>query len=225
MKSLSLVIPVYNAEGLLKRILSHVPLLAESAEKSGFCLLEVIVVDDGSKNPVIAGGYGDLLPQKVELRSVRNEKNRGKGFSVRRGALLAKGDWVLMSDVDESSPLTEFASLAKQANNAIVCGSRKGGIDMRPWYRKILSAIFNSLTGLDVEDSQCGFKLFNMPLMRPCFEKQKIHGFAFDVELISKAPSVSSVHVKWQGRRRSSLRVWRDAPRMLWDLIRIRLGF
>jgi dolichyl-phosphate beta-glucosyltransferase len=85
--------------------------------------------------------------------------------------------------------------------------------------------VFNSLTGVGVEDSQCGFKLFNMTLMRSVFERQRIRRFAFDVELISNAPSVASVHVKWQGRRRSSLKVWRDAPRMMWDLIRIRCGF
>jgi hypothetical protein len=64
-----------------------------------------------------------------------------------------------------------------------------------------------------------------MALMRPVFERQRICRFAFDVELILNAPSVASVHIRWQGRRRSSLKVWRDAPRMLWDLIRIRCGF
>lgn len=223
MKSLSLVIPVYNAEGLLKRILSHVSLLEETAKNSGFQLVEVVVVDDGSDMPITIGQYKNLIPRSVNLLCLKNGRNKGKGFSVRKGALSAQGNWVLMSDVDESSPLTEFSTLARHCQNAIVCGSRKGGIDMRPLHRRILSSIFNSLTGLDIEDSQCGFKLFNMTLMRPYFERQKINGFAFDVELISKAPSVASVHVKWQGRRRSSLRVWCDAPRMLLDLIRIRL--
>jgi dolichyl-phosphate beta-glucosyltransferase len=129
-----------------------------------------------------------------------------------------------MSDVDESVPLTEFSALAPLCGNAIVCGSRKGGKDMRPFYRRFLSWVFNSITGAGVDDSQCGFKLFNMALMRDVFDRQKICRFAFDVELILKAASVASVHVKWQGRRRSSLKVWRDAPRMLWDLIRIRFG-
>ena len=95
---------------------------------------------------------------------------------------------------------------------------------MRPAYRRLLSWLFNKLSGAGVEDSQCGFKLFNMALMRPVFERQRICRFAFDVELIMNAPSVKTVHVKWQGRRRSSLKIWRDAPQMLWDLLRIRLG-
>lgn len=222
MKSLSLVIPVYNAEGLLKRILAHVPLLIENAVKVGFVLQEVIVVDDGGCQPVDMAHF-DLEPLNgLSVRLLRNERNRGKGYSVRKGALAAKGDWVLMSDVDESAPLTEFAALAPFCEKAIVCGSRKGGTDARPIYRRFLSWLFNSISGAGVEDSQCGFKLFNMALMRPVFDRQRIWRFAFDVELITNAPSVASVHVKWQGRRRSSLKVWRDAPRMLWDLIRIR---
>ena len=224
MKSLSLVIPVYAAEGLLKRILSHVTLLAESVGESGFHLCEVVVVDDGSPRPVDLANcnVGSLNGLPVVL--LRNDRNRGKGFSVRRGALAARGGWVLMSDVDESVPLTEFSRLAPFCENAIVCGSRKGGADMRPPLRRVLSWVFNRLSGVEVEDSQCGFKLFNMSLMRNAFERQRIRRFAFDVELIMAAPSVASVHVRWQGRRRSSLKVWRDAPCMLWDLIRIRLG-
>lgn len=225
MKSLSLVVPVYEANGLLKRILAHVPLLAETAAGCGFRLCEVIVVDDGSVTPVNQEDCRVEALEGVSVEILRNGRNRGKGFSVRRGALAAKGDWVLMSDVDESASLTEFSRLAPLSGNAVVCGSRKGGVDMRPVVRRILSWLFNRLSGAGVEDSQCGFKLFNMSLMRPVFERQRIWRFAFDVELITSAPSVASVHIKWKGRRRSSLKVWRDAPRMLWDLIRIRCGF
>ena len=224
MRSLSFVIPVYSAEGLLKRILAHVPQLSETASESGFALQEVIVVDDGSRHPVDMANFGLESLKGLPVRLLRNDRNRGKGYSVRKGALAAKGDWVLMSDVDESAPLTEFAALAPLCENAIVCGNRKGGRDMRPFCRRILSWLFNLISGAGVDDSQCGFKLFNMALMRPVFERQRIWRFAFDVELIVNAPSVASVHVKWQGRRRSSLKVWRDAPRMLWDLIRIRCG-
>ena len=225
MKPFSLVIPVYDADGLLRRILAHVPLLVEVADRVGFALQEVLVVDDGSPRPIALSNY-DLRPLSgLPVKVLRNEVNRGKGYSVRRGALASRSNWVLMSDVDESAPLTEFALLAPFHENAIVCGSRKGGRDTRPFCRRFLSWLFNLMTGTKVEDSQCGFKLFNMDLMRTVFERQKIFRFAFDVELITNAPSVASVHVKWRGHRRSSLKVWRDAPRMLWDLVRIRCGF
>ncbi len=218
MKSLSLVIPAYGAGDLLGRILAHVPELSAVATRCGFELVETIVVDDGSQPP-IEDVASDSVPP---VRLLRNAENRGKGYSVRRGALEAKGDWVLMSDVDESVPLSEFAVLAPLADRAIVCGSRRCGKDARPFHRRALSALFNALTGTGLKDTQCGFKLFNMVLMRSIFESQRTERFAFDVELIRKAPSVVEVPVPWRGGRRSSLKVWRDAPRMLWDLIRIR---
>ncbi len=218
MKSLSLVIPAYGAGDLLGRILTHVPGLAAAATRCGFELIETIVVDDGSQPPIDDVASDSIPP----VRLLRNAENRGKGYSVRRGALEAKGDWVLMSDVDESVPLSEFAVLAPLADRAIVCGSRRCGKDARPFHRRALSALFNALTGTRLKDTQCGFKLFNMALMRPLFENQRTERFAFDVELLRKAPSVAEVPVPWRGGRRSSLKVWRDAPRMLWDLIRIR---
>ena len=127
MKSLSLVIPVYNGQGLLRRILAHVPLLADTAADAGFTLIEVVVVDDGGREPVDVADC-DLEPLKgLPVRLLRNERNRGKGYSVRKGALSAKGDWVLMSDVDESAPLTEFAALAPFCEKAIVCGNLPPG--------------------------------------------------------------------------------------------------
>ena len=220
MNALSLVIPSYDAGPLLGRILGHVPNLRAVAAESGFDLVEVVVVDDGGSRPVeaaVAGAAGG-----VDVRILRNERNRGKGYSVRRGALAAKGDWVLMSDVDESAPLGQFAALAPYAETAIVCGSRCRGQDARPLHRRLLSRVFNALSGTGLMDAQCGFKLFNMALMQPVFETLRTERFAFDVELILKAPSVIEVPVEWHGGRRSSLKVWRDAPRMLLDLLRIR---
>jgi dolichyl-phosphate beta-glucosyltransferase len=132
-----------------------------------------------------------------------------------------------MSDVDMSAPFVEFSRFAEHADAWMVCGSRHGRPGM-PFWRRLLSRVFHFCVWCagvrGVYDTQCGFKLFRMDVMRAVFERQRIMRFAFDVELIANAPSVKTVHVKWQGRRRSSLKVWRDAPRMLWDLIRIRCG-
>lgn len=223
MRSLSLVIPVYGKVDVLENILGHVCHLKESAAKAGFDLIEAIVVDDGCHQPIDAAACSSLVGG-VPVVVLSNGRNRGKGYSVRRGALAAKGEWVLMSDVDESVPLTEFDKLAPFADRAIACGSRRGGMDVRPWHRRVLSRMFSVVNGTGLRDSQCGFKLFNMALMRAVFEDQKTERFAFDVELIRKAPSIAEVPVVWRGGGRSSLRVWRDAPRMLWDLIRIRRG-
>ena len=118
MNSLSLVIPVFEAGPLLGSILGHVAKLKATAAESGFELVETIVVDDGGMPPVDKTAFG--APGDVEFSVLRNDRNRGKGYSVRRGALAAKGAWVLMSDVDESAPLEQFAELAPHSGVAMV---------------------------------------------------------------------------------------------------------
>ena len=225
MKTLSLVIPVYNAPDLARTAASRVTDLAGCASGCGFELVEAIFVDDGSEPPI------DLFPMDTSatpIRVVRQPANRGKGAAVRAGAMAAKGEWVLMSDVDLSAPLTEFARLAPHSDAWMVCGSRYGRAGM-PLRRRILSRLFHALVWLvgvrGIRDTQCGFKLFRREKMRQVFEAQRIERFAFDVELVKlvrrAGGTVAETSVEWHGGRRSSLRVLRDAPRMLWDLLRI----
>lgn len=225
MRTLSLIVPVYNAPALVRTLLGRVPELERAAAACGFRLVETILVDDGSVPPLEAGLGGGLPPGVVVLR---NAANRGKGYSVRRGALAAAGAWALMSDVDLSAPLGEFAKLAAACDAWMVCGSRAGRPGM-PLRRRILSRVFQAVVRLagvkGVKDTQCGFKLFRMDVMRAVFEAQKIERFAFDVELIRRVQAaggeIKEIPVVWHGGNSSSLRILRDAPRMLWDLVRI----
>lgn len=222
MRTLSLVVPVYNAPDLARALMARVPEFAAAAAACGFELVETILVDDGSSPPLSAGDAAVVL---------RCEPNRGKGHAVRRGALAAKGDWVLMSDVDLSTPPAEFARLAARADAWMVCGSRYGRPGM-PLRRRVLSRVFHALVWLagvrGVQDTQCGFKLFRMDVMRAVFAAQRIERFAFDVELVRRVRraggAVVEVPVDWHGGARSSLRLLRDAPRMLLDLLRIVAG-
>ena len=223
MKTLSLVVPVFNSPDLARAVLAHLDELKRAAAASDFTLVETIFVDDGSAEPLVL----EAAPEVVVLR---NEVNLGKGFSVRRGACAAKGAWVLMSDVDLSAPLGEFTKLAPYYEAWIVSGSRYGRPGM-PLRRKFLSWLFHQsvrLAGVkDIHDTQCGFKLFRMDKMRAVFDVQRTARFSFDVELIRRVQraggSVVEVPVEWQGGVRSSLRLFPDAPRMLWDLLKITL--
>lgn len=222
MRTLSLIVPVYDAPDLAARIASRIPALAAVAAGCGYELVEAIFADDGSSPQL------ELPPSAPSIaRVLRLGENRGKGAAVRAAALVARGEWALMSDVDESAPLAEFAKLAAAADGAwMVCGSRWSRSDM-PFVRRMLSSLFRlpvRIAGVSgIHDTQCGFKLFRMDRMRPIFEAQRIERFAFDVELIlavrSAGGEVAEVPVEWHGRRRSSLCVMRDAPRMLWDVI------
>ena len=228
MKTLSLVVPVYNAPDLVRALVARVPELVAAAASCGFQLVEAVLVDDASR-PHLDASCAPASVGDVPVLLLRNGSNRGKGFSVRRGALAARGDWVLMSDVDLSAPFSEFVRLAAHADAWMVCGSRHGRPGM-PVRRRLLSRLFHVFAWLagvrGVQDTQCGFKLFRMKEMRRIFEIQRIERFAFDVELIRLVTraggKVVEVPVLWRGGPRSSLNVLRDAPRMLYDLLRIR---
>ena len=118
MKTLSLLIPVYNAPDLARAAADHIPELAACAASCGFELVEAIFVDDGSVPSLTLPQTGDT---SVPTRVLRQPANCGKGAAVRAGALAAKGGWVLMSDVDLSAPLTEFAHLAPHAEAWMAC--------------------------------------------------------------------------------------------------------
>ena len=230
MKSLSLVIPVFNAPDLARTVAAAVPGLARTAAACGFGLVEAIFVDDGSEPALdLPAAVACESGPPVPIRVLRQPVNCGKGAAVRRGALEAKGGWVLMSDVDMSAPFGEFVHLATRADAWMVCGSRHGRTGM-PFRRRVLSYLFHLCVWCagvrGVYDTQCGFKLFRMDVMRAVFERQRIARFAFDVELIRRVQAaggeVAEVPVEWKGGVRSSLCVFRDAPRMLWDLFLFR---
>src|SRR5262245_1183832 len=121
--SISIVIPAYNESRRLPATLQQI---ATYIEQATIPVLEIIVVDDGSTDGTaeVVDAFRKSHPL-VQL--IRNGTNRGKGYSVRRGMLAAKGEWVLFSDADLSTPIEELSrllSVATDRNAAVVIGSR-----------------------------------------------------------------------------------------------------
>lgn len=159
-------------------------------------LLEVLIVDDGSSDAtkkILAETVGeDPLVRPL----LQFEENRGKGAAVAAGAIEARADYVLLADVDFSTPLEELGKLvvAIQDGADVAIGSRAvegAEVDRGPAHRKLSGKAFNGavriLTGLHLHDTQCGFKLMPTPLARILFADQICPGFAFDVELLLRA--------------------------------------
>jgi len=229
---LSIVIPAYNEALRLGSTLEKARRYLESRNYSG----ELIVVDDGSTDRT-----ADLLEEMQRhhpaVRVLRNERNRGKGFSVRRGVLEARGELVLFTDADLSAPIEEtnklLASLESSGADAAV-GSRALqrrliGIH-QPWWREWAGRAFNRLvrlfTGLKIRDTQCGLKLFRRTSTCRAFELQRVTGFGFDPEVLflieRLGGKVIEVPVRWNDNPASKVRFLRDATRMLLDLVALR---
>jgi dolichyl-phosphate beta-glucosyltransferase len=193
----------------------------------------VIVVLDGA-DTATAKTLGALAAPGT--RVLVNERNRGKGFSVRRGMLEATGRIVVFTDADLSIPVESLhraiALIDKGAD--VVIASRLGteGREQgsRASGRRLMTRAFNALVQATflpgTTDSQCGFKAFRLEAARPLFGTQRIDRFAFDVEVLWLARRwgfrVEELPVTVVYYSQSSVRRVLDSITMVRDLVRIR---
>ena len=225
---LSIVVPAYNEAGRIRGSLER---LCQFKGTKPY-LVELIVVDDGSTDQTV-----ETVSEFAGVRLVRNDRNHGKGFTVRHGVLEARGELVLFSDADLSTPIEEVDKLlsALQSSGAdAAVGSRALNRELigihQPWLRDMAGRFFNLLvkvlTGLRLHDTQCGFKLFRRISTRRAFELMKVEGFGFDPELLflieRQGGRVLEVPVRWDNHPATKVRFLRDSTEMFLDLIAIR---
>jgi len=228
---LSIIIPAYNEEqridGTLKAILAY---LAQQPYS-----VEIIVVDDGSQDAtadVVALFCGD----KPQVQLLRNGRNRGKGFSVRRGFSQACGEFLLFSDADLSTPIEEVEKLlaALHMPHDIAIGSRalpESRVEVhQPWYREKMGRLFNvlvqTLVMRGIRDTQCGFKCFTREAAVEISQRMTRDRFGFDVEMLYLAHvlgyRVCQVPVVWRNSPQTRVHAIRDSASMIADLLSIR---
>jgi len=229
----SLVIPAFNERN---RIEASIRSIADwRRTRPGGWDWEVIVVDDGSSDGTKGIAEKTARDTALPLRIVRNETNHGKGAAIRAGVLVSSGDPVLTSDVDLSTPLSEWVKLAERLpTHPIAIGSR--ALDERtvgrrqPLYRRLLGKAGNVLVRLvavsGIHDTQCGFKLFRGETARELYGEARIEGFASDIEILYLARRrglpIAEVPVLWFNSSESKVSVFRDALPTLWDVLRLR---
>ncbi|MFM2330690.1 MAG: hypothetical protein RLZZ26_197 [Candidatus Parcubacteria bacterium] len=188
--SLSIVIPAYNEAARIERTLESIENYFVAHNDIP---VEVIVVDDGSADTTAR--LVETYPSRIKnVQVLVNEKNRGKGYSVKRGMLAATGDYRLFMDADNSvdiSHIDEFMR-AMQDNVDVAIGSIKVGsshaIEHAGWYRRYLGSGANTLVQLlavpGIHDTQRGFKLFSAKAADTIFPRQTIERFGFDIEVL-----------------------------------------
>ena len=226
-QSLSIVIPAYNEAVRLGNTLATVVDYMRENYPQG----EVIVVDDGSSDGTATlarqtlAGRGTLRTSVISYKS-----NLGKGRAVRLGLLAARGEVVLFSDADLSTPITEAPKLFDPIVNDecdLTFGSR--ALDRKligvhqPWRREQGGRVFNLAvrlaTGMPFWDTQCGFKAFKMSACRPLVEAATVDRFGFDVELLYLAYRAGlrlrEVPVRWDHNDGSKISLLSDSFKML----------
>jgi glycosyltransferase involved in cell wall biosynthesis len=225
------VIPAYNERQrisvTLQRVLDYVREQRWSAE--------VLVVDDGSRDetPQIINRFAADNP---EVRLISNPGNQGKGYAVRNGMLHSRGQVMLFTDADLSSPIEEASKLFAAINQGadVAFGSRwldpSLQFERQPLKRRIYSRAFNlflrMLLGLPFHDTQCGFKAFTHRATEMIFPLQRINRWGFDAEILYIARKLklrlNEVPVRWGHDERSQLHPLRDGLHMGVEALRVR---
>ena len=228
---LSLIIPAYNEERRLKDSLSKI-IRYFSVKEYKF---EIIIVDDGSGDTTndVVKSYMQLYPN---LHLIRNEQNRGKGYSVKTGVMNSVGKYIFFSDADLSAPIEEIECLLRYLEDGIdiVIGSR--ALDdskilvKQGWFRNRLGKMFGilvrSLVVPGIMDSQCGFKGFKGEAAKKVFSLQQINGFSFDAEILFIARKygfiINEIPVQWANSDGSKLNPFFDSTKMLFEVFKIK---
>lgn len=196
----------------------------------------VVVVSDGSKDQTVALAQA-FAASHSGFGVIDSQPNRGKGFVVRRGMLEVDAEHFLFSDADLATPIEEVEKLFKALGDAdVAIGSRplkESNLEIRqPFYREMLGRAFNfavqTLAIRGIHDTQCGFKLFTRKAAKDVFVRCKLDGFGFDFEALMIARDlgyrIAEIPVRWRHQEGSKVVLMRDGPRMLRDLMKLRMA-
>ena len=239
---LSVVIPCYNEENNLKAgVLDQVDKFLSLQDYQS----EVIVSDDEStdNSRQVVENY---IKKHSRFRLLKN-KHGGKAYAVRSGIENAKGEIVLFTDMDQSTPINEINKLLPffQSGSDVVIGSRGMTRPNFPWYRKIMSWCFYNFRRIillpNIIDTQCGFKALKTKVALDLFPRLLIFknqtnakGWkvgAFDVELLFLANKIGyktdEVIVDWKnqdlskGKKQKFIKESKD---MLKEILRVKMN-
>lgn len=227
----SIIIPAYNERErigtTLRRILDYLREQRWAAE--------ILVVDDGSRDNTVEI-VSRLAAENSEVWLLQNPGNQGKGFAVRHGMLKARGEILLFSDADLSSPIEEapklFSAIKQGAD--IAMGSRwldsSLQFERQPLRRRVFSRFFNVflriILGLNFHDTQCGFKAFTRRSAEMIFPLQLINRWGFDAEILyiarRRGLRIVEIPVAWGHDDRSTIHPLRDGLRMGIETLKVR---
>lgn len=228
---LSVIIPAYNEEALIVSTLNCLQSYLAARPES----YEIIVVDDGSQDQT-AESVRQLQQKNERIRLLVNAQNGGKGFSIQRGVLESRGQFVIFTDADlpyELDAIDGFLT-ALRNNCDLAIGSRvlpgsavKGVPMLRYVAGQIFSWMVQAVLFHGLPDTQCGFKSFRADAAKEIFRRLTIGGFGFDVEMLfiarKRKYAIQPVPVRMiEHRQRSRVRLMTDSLKMFANLFMVR---
>ena len=211
----SIIIPCYNEEKTIEKILDKILNLKDLD-------LEIIVVDDKSSD-LSRNIITDKLKNKID-KVILNDKNYGKGYSIRKGIEEASGEVLIIQDADLEYDPKDYEKILepfKLGVADVVYGSRFIGSDKKRvlyfWHtvgNKFLTLFSNIFTNLNLTDMEVGYKAFKTSILKNINLKENRFGFEPEVtaKIAKKSLRVYEVGISYFGRKYIDGKkiTWRD---------------
>ena len=212
---LSIIIPCYNEIATLEKIIDKVNL-------QNFYDKEIIVIDDCSTD-----GTREIIEKNVRSKVqkiILNNKNFGKGYSLRKGIEAATGDIILIQDADLEYDPSDYQKLIepiKKGYADVVYGSRFIGSDEKRilffWHsvgNHILTLLSNMFSNLNLTDMENCYKVFKSEIIKSINLKEDRFGFEPEItaKIAKKNLRIYEVGVKYYGRKYNEGKkiTWKD---------------
>jgi len=225
MKTLSIIIPVYNEEHTIGEILFRVWRAKLSSWKK-----EIIVVDDGSRD----GTAKALRKWEKVVQVIHKPRNEGKGSAVMVGLSRSTGDIILIQDADLEYSPKDYATLLSPFENpkvSVVYGSRFLGSHLSTMFvyalgNKFVTLVTNVLYNTNITDMETGYKVFRRTVLEGITIRARRFDFEpeFTAKVLKAGHQILEVPISYFGRKFAEGKklTWRDGVVAVWMLVRCR---
>jgi len=219
---LIIIIPAFNEADCIMETIRDI-----TKTLQGKIDYKIVVVDDGSTDKTTSLIESSNISN---VNVIKEKKNRGKGFAVKKGILSSSGNYYLFMDADNSTRIRHFFDFYPHLKKySIIIGSRglKNSVitKRQSFFKNLLGGIsailINKVLGLSYKDTQCGFKLFRRDVAREIFREVERERWSFDFEILriakKKNINVLELPIIWKNRKESRV-FFLDYFRTLKDL-------
>jgi len=228
MLKLSVIIPIYNEEKTLRKIIKKV----ESVKLIGDLKKEVVLIEDASRD--LTGEIVKEYEGREGFVVIKHKENKGKGASVIDGLKAASGDFVIIQDADleyEPEDYNKILPLLLSGKADVVYGSRFLDYASRKkmffgqyWSNKILTIFSNFFTGLKLTDMETCYKAMTKKVIDKIKNELISERFGIEPEITARIKKfrVMEAPILYRGRGYEEGKHigWKDGLAAVWQIIK-----